>query len=108
MEACLKINRNFSEARDAIRKLEGSEPLDWYSWWFGHVDKDNLGVDKDEKRRKKRNTFKPILAAIVIAAIALLIILIVILAFINAYALTPSVAAALSLPELPDCYPSSR
>jgi tetratricopeptide (TPR) repeat protein len=33
---CIKVNKKFSKARDAIEKLKGSNPLDWYNWWFGN------------------------------------------------------------------------
>ena len=32
---CLKVScGKFSRAKDAIEKLKGSSPLDWYNWWF--------------------------------------------------------------------------
>src|ERR687890_594347 len=57
LETCLKINRNFSEARNAIKRLEdGGEP-DWYRWWFGYERKDNnkiTGKDNEMKKKKKK------------------------------------------------------
>src|SRR5215213_7991253 len=41
LETCLNINRNFSKARDAIKKLDGAGEPDWYRWWFGDEHKDN-------------------------------------------------------------------
>jgi tetratricopeptide (TPR) repeat protein len=31
---CIRINRGFQDARDAIKKLHESERSDWYEWWF--------------------------------------------------------------------------
>ncbi len=36
LETCLNIERDFSKARAALKKLEGPEHLDWYQWWFGN------------------------------------------------------------------------
>jgi tetratricopeptide (TPR) repeat protein len=46
LDTCLKINRNFGKARSARRRLEGSNQLDWYNWWFGDQKnrKNNLGI----------------------------------------------------------------
>ena len=86
LETCLKINRNFYRAREAIKKLEDSGQVDWYTWWFGY---------KEEKvkiiRSRKEITFKPFLGAALIGSIALLLILTVIIAFNNASSLAPSV-----------------
>ncbi|HEX2407178.1 MAG TPA: hypothetical protein VHJ38_08205 [Nitrososphaeraceae archaeon] len=36
-----KINKNFSDAREALKRLRISEQSDWYDWWFGigHIKK---------------------------------------------------------------------
>jgi tetratricopeptide (TPR) repeat protein len=34
LDSCLKINRNFPEARDALRVLQKGSRMDWYNWWF--------------------------------------------------------------------------
>ena len=46
-ENCLKSDPNFSKAKEALNKLEGTsdQPLEWYSWWFSHVKgKKALGI----------------------------------------------------------------
>ncbi|MDP8889280.1 MAG: tetratricopeptide repeat protein [Thermoproteota archaeon] len=97
LETCLNVNRNFSEARHAIKRLEGSGEPDWYHWWFGDEHKDNnKNTGKDNKMRKKRFDFKPILGTIVMAFIASLIIITVIIAFSYPSTLAPSVVAALT------------
>ena len=98
LETCLNINRNFSEARDAIKRLESGGERDWYRWWFGYEHKDNnKKTGKDNKIRKKRLDFKPMLGTIVMAFIAALMIMTVILAFSYPSTLAPSVVAALTL-----------
>jgi tetratricopeptide (TPR) repeat protein len=98
LETCLNINRNFSEARDAIKRLESGGERDWYRWWFGYEHKDNnKKTGKDNKIRKKRFDFKPMLGTIVMAFIAALMIMTVILAFSYPSTLAPSVVAALTL-----------
>ena len=96
LETCLKINRNFSEARDAIKKLEGAGEPDWYRWWFGneHNKNTNKNTGKDNKKNKRLD-FKPILAMIMMTFIAGLIIITIILAFTYPSTLAPSVVAAL-------------
>ena len=97
LETCLNINRNFSEARDAIKRLEGAGESDWYRWWFGDDHKDNnKNTGKDNKMSKKRFDFKSILGMIVMAFIASLIIITVILAFSYPSTLATSVVAALT------------
>ncbi|HEY6755807.1 MAG TPA: tetratricopeptide repeat protein [Nitrososphaera sp.] len=98
LETCLKINRNFSKARDAIKRLEGEGEQDWYSWWFVDEHKyNNKKTDKDNNEmRKKRFAFKPILGAIVMAFIAGIMITTVILASSYPSTLAPSVVAALT------------
>jgi tetratricopeptide (TPR) repeat protein len=45
LNICLKINRNFSKARDALKKLSSSSNPDWYEWWFsGGLKKKALGL----------------------------------------------------------------
>jgi tetratricopeptide (TPR) repeat protein len=98
LETCLKINRNFSKARDAIKRLEGEGEQDWYRWWFVDEHKYNnkkTGKDNNEMR-KKRFAFKPILGAIVMAFIAGIMITTVILASSYPSTLAPSVVAALT------------
>ncbi len=100
LETCLKINRDFSEARDAIKKLKDTGEPDWYRWWFhdGHSQRNiNKNTGKD-KKKNKRLDFKSILGMIVMAFIAGLIIITIILAFSNPSTLAPSVAAALTFP----------
>jgi hypothetical protein len=98
LATCLNINRNFSEARDAIKRLESGGERDWYRWWFGYEHKDNnKKTGKDNKIRKKRFDFKPMLGTIVMAFIAALMIMTVILAFSYPSTLAPSVVAALTL-----------
>jgi hypothetical protein len=43
LSSCLRVNRNYSLARDAIKRLQGLQLDDWYRWWFGYgkVKKDN-------------------------------------------------------------------
>lgn len=36
LETCIKMNKNFIKAKEAIRRLEDRSQLDWYGWWFGH------------------------------------------------------------------------
>jgi tetratricopeptide (TPR) repeat protein len=36
LRTCLINDRNFSKARDALKKLEVSGDVDWYGWWFGN------------------------------------------------------------------------
>ncbi|HET7391480.1 MAG TPA: tetratricopeptide repeat protein, partial [Nitrososphaeraceae archaeon] len=36
-ENCLKVDPSFSKAKEAINKFEGSDQIEWYNWWFGHV-----------------------------------------------------------------------
>ena len=97
LETCLNINRNFSKARDAIKRLEGAGEQDWYRWWFGDEHKDNnKNTGKDDKMRMKRFDFKQTLGKIVMAFIAGLIIMTVILAFSYPSSLAPSVVAALT------------
>jgi tetratricopeptide (TPR) repeat protein len=100
LETCLNINRNFSEARDAIKRLEGRGEPDWYRWWFGDERKDNnKKTSKDNEMKKmKRFEFKPILGTIVMAFIAGIMITTVILAFSYPSTLAPSVVAALTFP----------
>src|SRR5918995_772221 len=97
LETCLNINRNFSKARDAIKRLEGAGEQDWYRWWFGDEHKENnKNTGKDNKMSKKRFDFKSILGMIVMAFIASLIIITVILAFSYPSTLATSVVAALT------------
>jgi tetratricopeptide (TPR) repeat protein len=97
LEACLKINRNFSEARDAIKKLKDTGDSDWYRWWFGdgHNQNSNKNASKDGKKNKTLD-FKPILGEIVMAFIAGLIITTIILAFSYPVTLAPSIVAAIT------------
>jgi tetratricopeptide (TPR) repeat protein len=96
LETCLNINRNFSEARHAMKILEGAGELDWYSWWFGNEHKYNKNTGKDNKMRNKTFDFKPILGKIVMSYIAGLITTTVILAFSYPSTLAPSVVGALT------------
>jgi tetratricopeptide (TPR) repeat protein len=96
LETGYRIDRNFSVARDAIKKLEGLGQSDWYGWWFGDdSDKGKMYKDKDKKSKKKVG-FKPILGMIVITSIALLMIVTIILAFMYPSNLAASVVAALT------------
>jgi tetratricopeptide (TPR) repeat protein len=36
LETCIKINKNFTKAKEAAQRLEDRLQLDWYGWWFGH------------------------------------------------------------------------
>jgi tetratricopeptide (TPR) repeat protein len=95
LETCKKINRNFPDAREAIKKMEGSGQSDWYGWWFGDSDKDKM--DKGENNKsKKKISFKPVLGAMVMASIALIIILTIVLAFMYPSNLAASVVAGLT------------
>ncbi len=100
LETCLKINRNFSEARNAIKRLEGAGEPDWYRWWFGDEHKDNNNnnkkTGKDNEMRKKWFDSKPILGTILMAFVAGIMITTVILAFSYPSTLAPSVVAALT------------
>jgi tetratricopeptide (TPR) repeat protein len=96
LETCLKIDRNFSGARNAIKNLDGTNNLDWYHWWFNDCDKGkNKNIGKDNKIRNKGLEFKPILGTIVMAFIAGLIITTLALAFSYPSTLAPSVVAGL-------------
>ena len=99
LETCLKINRNFSDARDAINRLDGASGRDWYNWWFkdGQHRNNSKNRQKDpEIWRNKRFDIKPMLGTIVLAFIASLTIATVVLAFSYPSSLAPSVAAALT------------
>jgi tetratricopeptide (TPR) repeat protein len=99
LETCLKINRNFPEARDALKKLEGSDQSDWYRWWFGDSEKDKMDKGENNRRvsrRMRKVAFKQVIGAIVMASIAVLIIITIILAFMYAYNLAASVVAGLT------------
>jgi tetratricopeptide (TPR) repeat protein len=101
LETCLKIDRNFSEARSAINRLDSPNDLDWYHWWFdnGHKGKNKNAGREDNKNNKntikKRLDSKRILGTAVIACIAGLIITMLILAYSYPATLAPSVVAAL-------------
>jgi Tfp pilus assembly protein PilF len=97
LETCLKINRNLSEARNAIKRLEGAGEPDWYRWWFGDEHKDNnKKTGKDNEMRKKWFDSKPILGTILMAFVAGIMITTVILAFSYPSTLAPSVVGALT------------
>ena len=34
LETCLKIDRNFTQARDALKRLQSSGQPNWHEWWF--------------------------------------------------------------------------
>jgi hypothetical protein len=36
LQTCLKINRSYSAAREAIKKLQNPNQGDWYQWWFSN------------------------------------------------------------------------
>ena len=99
LETCLNINRNFSKARDAIKRLDGAGEPDWYRWWFvdeyKYNNKNKTGKDNNEMG-KKRFAFKPILGTIVMAFIAGIMITTIILAFSYPSTLASSVVAALT------------
>jgi tetratricopeptide (TPR) repeat protein len=99
LDTCLKIDRDFSDAREAIKKLEQSTQSDWYRWWFGGDEKKDKRVKgNSEKSWEKRIDGKRIIGATVMASIAVLTILIVILAFKYPSTLAPSVVAMLTIP----------
>ena len=101
LETCLGIDRNFSEARSAIKRLDGANNLDWYHWWFdgGHRgnnnNNNNKNKGKDNKMRNENLDFKPILGRIVMTFIGGLMITTVILASGYPTNLAPSVVAGL-------------
>jgi tetratricopeptide (TPR) repeat protein len=100
LETCLGIDRNFSEARSAIKRLDGANNLDWYHWWFdgghrGNNNNNNKNKGKDNKMRNENIDFKPILGRIVMAFIGGLMITTVILASGYPTNLAPSVVAGL-------------
>ena len=99
LETCLNINRNFSKARDAIKKLDGAGEPDWYRWWFGDEHKDNNKKTDNDNEMRKKWWFdrKPILGTIVMAFIAGIMITTIILAFSHPSTLASSVVAALTL-----------
>ncbi len=37
-ETCLKIDRNFPQARDALKRLQSSGQSNWHDWWFKDAD----------------------------------------------------------------------
>src|SRR5215212_7008669 len=100
LKTCLNINRNFSEARDAIKRLDGAGEPDWYRWWFGDERKDNNNNKKTGNGNEmgKKWWFDPklILGTIVMAIIAGIMITTIILAFSYPSTLASSVAAALT------------
>ena len=98
LESCLKVNRNFSEARDAIKRIDGSGTTDWYHWWFDgkHKDRSKNNVRDINKMKENIFDFKPILGIIVMAFIADFMITTLILAFSHPSTLAPSVVAALT------------
>ncbi len=96
LETCMKIDRNFSEARNAIKRLDGANEPDWYRWWFGEGHKGtSKNTGKDNKTLRNRFNFKPILGTIVMAFIAGLMITTLILAFSYPSTLAPSVVTGL-------------
>jgi tetratricopeptide (TPR) repeat protein len=100
LETCLNINRNFSKARDAIKRLDGAGEPDWYRWWFGDEHKDNNNNKKTGNDNKMRKKWwfdrKPILGTMVMAFIAGIMITTIILAFSYPSTLASSVVAALT------------
>jgi tetratricopeptide (TPR) repeat protein len=102
LETCLNINRNFSKARDAIKRLDGTGEPDWYRWWFGDEHKDNNNNNNkktsNDKEMVKKWWFdrKPILGTILMAFIAGIMITTIILAFSYPSTLASSVVAALT------------
>jgi tetratricopeptide (TPR) repeat protein len=104
LKTCLNINRNFSEARDAIKRLDGAGEPDWYRWWFGDERKDNNNNNNNNKKTGNGNEMgkkwwfdpKLILGTIVMAIIAGIMITTIILAFSYPSTLASSVAAALT------------
>jgi tetratricopeptide (TPR) repeat protein len=98
LETCLNINRNFSKARDAIKRLDGAGEPDWYRWWFGDEHKDNNKKTSNDKEMVKKWWFdrKPILGTILMAFIAGIMITTIILAFSYPSTLASSVVAALT------------
>ena len=98
LKTCLNINRNFSEARDAIKRLDCAGEPDWYRWWFGDEHKDNNKKPGNDNERGKKWWFdrKPILGTTVMAFIAGIMITTIILAFSYPSTLASSVAAALT------------
>jgi len=99
LETCSKINRNFSDARDAINRLDGATGRDWYNWWFNDWQHKSNSKNKQkdpEIWRNKRLDIKPMIGTIVMAFIAGLTIATIILAFSYPSSLAPSVAAALT------------
>ena len=96
LETCMKIDRNFSEARNAIKRLDGANEPDWYHWWFDEGHKGNSkNTCKDNKTIRNRFDFKPILGTIVMAFIAGLMITTLILACSYPSTLAPSAVTGL-------------
>ena len=96
LETCMKIDRNFSEARNAIKRLDGANEPDWYRWWFGEGHKGtSKNTGKDNKTMRDRFNFKLILGTIVMAFIATLMITTLLLAFSYPSTLAPSVVTGL-------------
>jgi len=99
LETCLKIDRNFSEARNAINRLDGAGERDWYDWWFEgrrHKNNNKRNQKDSEIWTRKILDIKPIIGTVVMAFIAGLMMATVILAFSYPTSLAPSVAAALT------------
>jgi tetratricopeptide (TPR) repeat protein len=59
LRTCLINDRNFSKAREALKKLEASGDIDWYEWWFG----------SGRGRRKKSLGVALILAILAVIAV---------------------------------------
>jgi len=96
LETCLKIDRNFIQARDALKRLQSSGQSNWYDWWFRDADIDYRGKAEGKKRKiKKIVSFKPIFGAIFISLLFVPIIVTIILAFMYPTNLAASVVGGL-------------
>jgi tetratricopeptide (TPR) repeat protein len=97
LETCLKIDRNFSDARTAIKKLGGTNGADWYHWWFGDEYKGNIMKRSKGNNKTRQESFdlKPILGTIVMALIGGLMVTTLVLAFSYPSTLAPSAVSGL-------------
>jgi hypothetical protein len=61
LQTCLKINRSYSVAREAIKKLQNPNQGDWYQWWFSHS--------------KYKKIFGGTLAGMILATVTIILLL---------------------------------
>jgi tetratricopeptide (TPR) repeat protein len=96
LETCVKIDRNFTQARDALKRLQSSGQLNWDDWWFSDSYKDSKNKAVGKKNKIKRTiTFKSILGGIMIALAIVTIAVFIALALMHPTDLAPTVVGGL-------------